>query len=37
MAGIESKSASKPNETRTPPKTKVEVIHLAGREAAGKR
>src|SRR6266496_2606862 len=32
MAGIESKSVNTPEETRTPDKTRVEVVHVGGGE-----
>jgi hypothetical protein len=32
MAGIESKSFANPDETRTPSKTRVDVVHVGGTE-----
>jgi hypothetical protein len=34
MAGVESRSFDSPDETRTPDKTKVDVVHLGGSSAA---
>jgi hypothetical protein len=32
MAGVENKSFAKPDETRTPKKTRVDVVHVGGTE-----